>query len=623
MNNRVTSDSGNTVSLFPFLAVLLCTMGALLVLLIVLGQRAAEHVLAAAEQETVATPSIEQPPTEDAEALAQLVAQRDELRARSQQLEDLREQADKRLREEQDKLAHLEEHTRRLEHEIARLIVADEQLIATEQDQSVDQVQAERELERLTRLIAEKETLIEELREEAKGKRTFAIIPFLGKDGTAVPRIYIECCAEGVIVKPEGTRFTKVDFLDTAWAGNPLAQVVRATQQHLRAKAQRAGDPNPPEALPLMIVRPDGIEALEVARDALEGAEIHYGFDYVGGDQTLTYPVALDPALADTQHQALMIARQHLSMKINSAPRRYKAKLESLAVSAGAVGMGASAVKAAVLRQLASDGSSPSAGLGSGEGGGDGQDGSWAHGGIGSDSAGQRYAGYGDEGGSTPAGGYNFAGGDSADGGTDPNGQAIAAAGADGAGGGTSSSADGQSNGQASSAQSGLSMSAGNNAEAARPGAQQNNYNLSSEFNSSGRSSSGEPSQAPENITKRTRNAVPIQRPIPVIVRKDHIALLPNRQESNHPSASGVTISLNQSPKQIGAELSVAIRDHVKDWGIAGSGLYWKPVLSLKVGPDGWESAQRLKKMLSGSGLGVKLPENARLSRGGKANAPR
>ena len=63
-------------------------------------------------------------------------------------------------------------------------------------------------------------------------------------------------------------------------------------------KAQAAGDPDPPLAMPLMIVRPDGIEALEVARDALEGAEIHYGFDYVGGDQKLTYPVALDPVLS-------------------------------------------------------------------------------------------------------------------------------------------------------------------------------------------------------------------------------------------------------------------------------------------------------------------------------------
>ena len=45
MSNRNASENSDSISLFPFLAVLLCTMGALLVLLVVLVQRAAERSL--------------------------------------------------------------------------------------------------------------------------------------------------------------------------------------------------------------------------------------------------------------------------------------------------------------------------------------------------------------------------------------------------------------------------------------------------------------------------------------------------------------------------------------------------------------------------------------------------
>ena len=38
MSNRKASENSDSISLFPFLAVLLCTMGALLVLLVVLVQ---------------------------------------------------------------------------------------------------------------------------------------------------------------------------------------------------------------------------------------------------------------------------------------------------------------------------------------------------------------------------------------------------------------------------------------------------------------------------------------------------------------------------------------------------------------------------------------------------------
>ena len=51
MKQHAASENSNAVDLFPFLAVLLCTMGALLVLLVVLAQRAGQRALAAVEPE--------------------------------------------------------------------------------------------------------------------------------------------------------------------------------------------------------------------------------------------------------------------------------------------------------------------------------------------------------------------------------------------------------------------------------------------------------------------------------------------------------------------------------------------------------------------------------------------
>lgn len=636
MNNRVTSDSGNTVSLFPFLAVLLCTMGALLVLLVVLAQRAGERAVAerSAEksvlqvevQEEIETP--EEPPQEpalDQTEREKLKEQLEETLAAAKALKAKREQAEQRLRDEQDKLTHLEEHTRRLEHEVAQLSVAAEQLEATENDQVVNQQQAEQELQRLKDLIDDKQQQIDQLQEELKGKKTYAIVPFLGKDGVETPRIYLECCAEGVKTQPEGLLFDEDDFRAPGWAGNPLAQVVRATQQHIHAKAQDAGV-SQSYALPLIIVRPAGIEALQNAQIALESAEIPYGFDYVGGVQDLSYPVAVDPQLAEKQYHARMNARRHMVVQINSAPRKYKPMLESLAVTAGEIGVGTTSTKAALFRRLATDGYS-----GSGEGGtsgsnAGGEQSSLASGdGYGAVEGDAQFGAFGDGRETSTAAGDRYDSGGtqalSSTGGTEE--------GSSGQFGGSESRYSGQVGSSQGSAMASTSQgTSSSNTVGSAGGSNSMGGKATSSFGSAGgtqqtsRQGNAENDDA-EQIAARRRNSVPIQRPIQVVVRKDHVALLPSRHVTNASASSGATIPLDQSSQLIAEELGVAIRQHMQEWGIAGQGLYWKPVITLKVGPDGGDAAQRLEKILSGSGLRVISSDNTRVSRGGANNGPR
>ena len=50
-----------------------------------------------------------------------------------------------------------------------------------------------------------------------------------------------------------------------------------------------------------------------------------------------------------------------------------------------------------------------------------------------------------------------------------------------------------------------------------------------------------------------------------------------------------------------------AVWDQMKSWGIAGRGLYWKPVLNVYVQPGMERRAGELKQLLDGSGLDVEL----------------
>ena len=632
MRNRVNNGSGSAVSLFPFLAVLLCTMGALLVLLVVLSQRAGERAVAELEQQSdaeVERELVEMPvqkqkkilnlQPEDAEEIAELNQRLEELLNQHVKLENKREQAAKHLREQQAKLAHLEEHTRRIEHELAQLHVASEQITATENKQSVDQEQAKYELNRLKQLISQKEELVEKLQKESQGKKSYAIVEYYGQEGSKVPRIYIECSADGVTIKPEGTHFDQDDFIAYSWPGNPLAQVVRATQQQMQADAERDGRPIL-EPLPLIIVRPDGTRKLEFVKRALKAAEIKFGFDFVGGDHPIRYPQALDPKLAKDQHHARLNARRELAAHIAAAPSRYRSQLEKYARAStrGSI-VSTREAKQALFARLATAGSSESGnGLAQGEASGQvaGSEGDPKYGEYtGSDApAGGEYgpgnSRYGQSG-DRPYEDEEFAEGASATAGG-PNAQ----------GGVNANALEQLAHGASVSSTAANSSSSSVTANSSQQNGDQNqsNHNLSANF--SGQSQAGAGENLSENLNqRRARNAVPIRRPIQLVVRANQFALLPSQHGSSRDA--GATISMNQPARQVGAELVAGLRSHMEDWGIAGQGLYWKPVLHLKVGPDGIETAQRLAKMLERSGFDVHLPQEISLSRGGKASAAR
>ena len=48
-----------------------------------------------------------------------------------------------------------------------------------------------------------------------------------------------------------------------------------------------------------------------------------------------------------------------------------------------------------------------------------------------------------------------------------------------------------------------------------------------------------------------------------------------------------------------------AVWEHMEAWGMAGRGMYWRPVLQVSVAPDAEQRFAELAALLEGSGLTV------------------
>ncbi len=654
MRPRTTNES-KPVGLFPFLAVLLCTMGALLVLLVVLAQRAGEHVAAQqAEPPQVAEPlpsglsepiALQEPqtlpdnnpdnniesndPGNDikADALAEQLAK---AHAYQEKLSKLREQAEERLQKEQLRLSHLEEHARRIEHELARLAIAVKQLEATEKNQTVDQQQAESELAHLKELIKETEEQLEQLREEADlGQRSYAIVPYKGPNGTYRRPVYIECSKEGVTIQPEGIRFTSSDFVAPGWPGNPLAAALRASREYLNAKAAQAGQPEPPDPYPLLIVRPDGIAQYQVARTALAAWDADFGYEFVDSDWNLEFPDLPDPRLAQIQHHAQLTAREQLSRLVRSAPSRFRgvglggSSSTAAGGTSGSHGYGAGG-QSSESNDFGALAQSPSGESNGGGSAANGQSlaeaetatGDFQHGALSGDSSGEGSNSQNNTGGSDSSTAFaelsatNESTGTNASEGEGLGGKGLGGEENQTSGAGTESSGLAQTAGQpAGGSSSGGTSSAGSSggaASAAPPAGPTNNApNLS--MSNQKIESIAETRGENWAISKKSRGALPIRRPIQVVVRRDRIALLPSRHATEGIEATGSVISLNQSAKQISDEFVEALKMRVDQWGLAGNGLYWRPMLELHIGPEAEGTARGIERLLHDSGVEVSL----------------
>ncbi len=299
------------IQLFPFLAVLICTMGALVVLLHAFASHGRQEAEKAAQAKNRA-----QNEQDELDA--------DYFRWRSTHLREARTKTQADLEAERLKLSHIEEHQRRLEEKFHQLRIAVAELEKAGNSHANEQTQNHAELARVQDELAKTRAAVDEARKKGKHEVVnYSIVPFDGRSGTHRRPIYIECCEQKIVLQPEGIELSPEDFIGYFGPGNPLAAGLRAQREYF-AKLSPGGTLQE-EPYPLLIVRPEGIASYYAARAALESWGSDFGYELIGADWTLSYPPS-DPELKQLTATVVSEARKRLAEYIASSPQFRKGR---------------------------------------------------------------------------------------------------------------------------------------------------------------------------------------------------------------------------------------------------------------------------------------------------------
>lgn len=319
---RPRGGGGANVSLFPFLAVLLCMMGALIMLLVVIARNVREPVevipdhtaLAAEEVQETVTPKVVPKDPEPVELVRKEEVQPrpedDQDKLTERQAEDILQQirqdaeeadwfaeniarskddADKKYTEIRAWLASAEKDVQKHKDELQRLLRLAEQLDRNDKTDEPDAENLKKWLELRQKQLQEEQQLVEQLRKEAEERsKSYAIVPYRGKDGTFRRPIFIECFDDKVVIQPEGIVLYRSDF-ETAGRtpDNPLDAALRVIRQYYVENNQVARGTEP---YPLLIVRPSGIEAYSAVLRAMGSWVNEFGYELIEEPNKVEYP---------------------------------------------------------------------------------------------------------------------------------------------------------------------------------------------------------------------------------------------------------------------------------------------------------------------------------------------
>lgn len=283
---------------FPFVAVLLCAMGGLILLLLVLDRRA--KIVAQAQAREAWQQALEQrfrKRLQQAEEMARLltarqaewqqqkeklqvtlVAHQQQLRQQMQQMHRDFSTATARIAQEKAQQAELLRQIASVEGEMRRLrmeLASDPQ---HKRQQEVLQDRARAELLRLHEELAQlQQTLchLQELRQ--RQQQTFSLIPYAGRRGENRKPLYVECTGTGLIFHPQRTHLRQPEL---------SPQRVR---QELDRRLAAAGDKDSvKERLYLFVlVRPAGLQLYYLMQMATVGLPVDMGYEFIDDDWVL------------------------------------------------------------------------------------------------------------------------------------------------------------------------------------------------------------------------------------------------------------------------------------------------------------------------------------------------
>ena len=310
------------VTLFPFLAVLMCTMGALIVLLVLVSAQVRDAAVARARQELTRTPAAESaetsssrqpplvlsvpaageagmgnpalqqpeplPPEPDLTGLHRRLSS---LRKQQQTLQRSlaeRQAGQSALRAElervQQKTSLTADRRKKVETQIQRVVEA--------RDASREKLEAlNARRQQLQAAVQTSTALIAQRQHERDSSSEFVVVPFDGEDGTTRRPIIIECTDHAIRFVSEKITLTPNQLLGFTPESNPLLaganEIVRFWSTYNSVQDHPESEPVP---YILLVVRPSGTVGFYLARRFLAGLGADYGYELVARDFEYSVP---------------------------------------------------------------------------------------------------------------------------------------------------------------------------------------------------------------------------------------------------------------------------------------------------------------------------------------------
>lgn len=582
MSRRSSQQNQTAPTLFPFLAVLICTMGAIIVLLVLVVKRA--DIQANQSEQTASAEDI-------AEQKQSLTDKLEFSKNNISLLNGVRPQLKERLESEKSLFGHLTSHITELSNELKQL-KNQLQAMAANESSGADNAQLKQQLIQLTRQIEEEKSKLAKKRDIVKNqKQTFAIIPHTtGGNGTFRRPIFVECTADGVTLQPYGITLRANDFPNPLSAGNPLDTALVMIRDYWNQMDPNHKDGQP---YPLFVVRPSGSKSFAAGRKAMKSWVDEFGYELVTSEVEITYPEP-DEAFKNQLVSAVNLARQRQQATIEAINRNQAMQQARLLGTGSGARSGSTRGSGGGYRA-----SSITGGFVRESGGGN----SSGRGGVSSFASSQRSA--------NPPGSSSSASQTSSFDAQKRN--------SNGSGGTPTSQFNADSTGSTANqalqpSDRNSSFQANRNSKFGGPQNGSANQNTSGQNGTGGNSSSGSGQAAgqelPQESMARTRgnnwalpskanNSIQIRKPIKIQVNENEIRIVE--------IGKGIkSIPLANGSKTAVPVLVEQVWKHIDAWGIAGVNSYWKPVLNVYVGPNADGRFRELESLLSGSGLDLR-----------------
>ena len=594
-----------SVSLFPFLAVLICTLGVLIVML-VLAVKSAEVT----KEENQATQNL---------AAAEIINEAKQRLAleefRSESIHDARADVLARLADSRHNRSYLQQDvsnaTKDLDAASNKLQALKKSLanvdeanpVATDQSEVKAKEAAIEQLKK--KLAAAKKALADQQKEsKEKGPSRFSLVPYRGSGGTFRRPIFLECLENEIRLQPLGITLSKQDFALPIRAGNPLDIALLTIQEHWQ-QLDVAGEQGSP--YPLLVVRPGGAETFVLARRAMKSWADEFGYELVDADKDLDFGTR-DNVLASKVNKVI---QQSIQRQMQLAQQIYERQqhLSKFSSNRSAPGYsvskrGGGSVTTSVYQSSAGGRDVAPVGFDSNRYGagsrGDAEarqtnylaNRSQSQGGSNNDfnrgdfSRGELNRGQSR---SNPGQRSSFDSSRSASRGSSQqsstSNQSFA-------------SRDGQQNGNAGSSSQSSTQGNSSGGNLSQPGAKANS---SSQPGSQAGSSSTAPNLANRRgsgwaLPSRNQGGTGYLRPITVVCTANNLRIKTAAGQER-------TIDFNSGSVAAVDVMVEEIWKRIDSWGIAGQGSFWKPQLRIQVEPGGEQRFATLQHMLQNSGL--------------------